>query len=89
MFNKQTPDFEKLHKKQREMILEMLRKGPNHLIRLRHPRLLTIDHPLEESKLGEREIEGGRERERECTFLYPCRLSFSCHVSFLFLTAIV
>ena len=52
MFNKQTPDFEKLHKKQREMILEMLRKGPNHLVRLRHPRLLTIDHPLEESKLG-------------------------------------
>ena len=65
LFNKQTPDFEKLHKKQREQILEMLRKGPNHLVRLRHPRLLIIDHPLEESKLAERKRERERERERE------------------------
>ena len=50
LFSKQTPDFEKLHKREREQILEMLRKGPTQLVRLKHPRLLTIDHPLEESK---------------------------------------
>jgi SCY1-like protein 2 len=49
IFSKQTPDFERLHKKQRELILEMLRQGPTHLVRLKHPRLLTVDHPLEES----------------------------------------
>ena len=32
------------------MILEMLRKGPTQLVRLKHPRLLTIDHPIEESR---------------------------------------
>ena len=50
LFNKQTPEFEKLHKKQREQILEMLRKDPTNLVRLKHPRVLTIDHPLQETK---------------------------------------
>ncbi len=37
-------------KKHREAVLSMLRKGPTQLARLKHPRLLTIEHQLEESK---------------------------------------
>ena len=50
IFDKKAPEFEKLPKKHREPLLVMLRKGPTHLIRLKHPRLLTIEHQLEESK---------------------------------------
>ena len=28
----------------------MLKRGPTHLARLRHPKILTIDHPVEESR---------------------------------------
>ena len=50
MFDKKAPEIDKLPKKQREAIFEMLKKGPTHLIKLRHPRLLTIEHQVEESK---------------------------------------
>ena len=50
IFHKQTPEFEKMPKKQREAICEMLKKGPTHLVKLRHPRLLTIHHSVEESR---------------------------------------
>ena len=58
IFHKQTPEFEKMPKKQREAICEMLKKGPTHLVKLRHPRLLTIHHSVEESRWEGRE--GGR-----------------------------
>ena len=63
IFHKQTPEFEKMPKKQREAVCEMLKKGPTHLVKLRHPRLLTIHHSVEESRWEGRE--GGRERRRE------------------------
>ena len=50
IFDKKSPEFDKMPKKQREAICEMLKKGPTHLIKLRHPRLLTIEHQVEESK---------------------------------------
>ena len=50
IFDKKAPEFDKMPKKQREAICEMLKKGPTHLIKLRHPRLLTIEHQVEESK---------------------------------------
>ena len=63
IFHKQTPEFEKMPKKQREAICEMLKKGPTHLVKLRHPRLLTIHHSVEESRWEGRE--GGRKGGRE------------------------
>ena len=57
IFHKQTPEFEKMPKKQREAVCEMLKKGPTHLVKLRHPRLLTIHHSVEESRW---ERTGGR-----------------------------
>ena len=50
IFDKKAPEFDRMPKKQREAICEMLKKGPTHLIKLRHPRLLTIEHQVEESK---------------------------------------
>jgi len=37
-------------KRDREPILEVFRKGPQQLAKLRHPRLLTVQHTLEESR---------------------------------------
>ncbi len=37
-------------KREREPILEMFRKGPQQLAKLRHPRVLTVQHTLEESR---------------------------------------
>ena len=37
-------------KKEKEIILEMFRKGPQQLAKLRHPRLLTVQQTLEESR---------------------------------------
>jgi SCY1-like protein 2 len=42
--------LEKMEKKSAELILEAMRAGPTHLARLRHPRLLVVQHPLEESR---------------------------------------
>ena len=50
LFNKQTPEIEKLPKKRREAICEMLRRCPTNLARLRHPQLLTIEHLVEETR---------------------------------------
>jgi SCY1-like protein 2 len=50
IFNKQTPELEKLHKKDREALFEMMKQGPTHLAKLRHPKILTIDHQVEESR---------------------------------------
>ena len=49
VFNKQTPEFEKLSKRHRDTLVEVLKRGPTQLAKLRHPKLLTIDHPLEDS----------------------------------------
>ena len=54
LFNKQTPEIEKLPKfKRREAIFEMLRRCPTNLARLRHPQLLTIEHQVEETRSGD------------------------------------
>ena len=68
IFHKQTPEFEKMPKKQREAICEMLKKGPTHLVKLRHPRLLTIHHSVEESRWEGRERgrKGGQEEGSVC-----------------------
>ena len=50
LFNKVTPELEKVPKKRREAIYEMLRRCPTNLARLRHPHLLTIEHQVEESR---------------------------------------
>ncbi|CAB3987180.1 SCY1 2 isoform X2 [Paramuricea clavata] len=42
--------LEKMEKKSAELILEAMKAGPTHLARLRHPRLLVVQHPLEESR---------------------------------------
>ncbi|XP_064400390.1 SCY1-like protein 2 isoform X2 [Halichondria panicea] len=49
MYDKKSAEYEKMPKKHREAVLSMLRKGPIQLARLKHPRLLTIQHQLEES----------------------------------------
>ena len=41
---------QKFNKKDKEMILEIIRKGVNQLTRLRHPSLLTVQHNIEESR---------------------------------------
>ena len=42
--------IEKMEKKSGQLILEAMKAGPTHLARLRHPRLLVVQHPLEESR---------------------------------------
>lgn len=42
--------LDKVDKRDREIIIETMKKGPVQLTRLRHPRLLVVQHPLEESK---------------------------------------
>ncbi|XP_052348506.1 SCY1-like protein 2 isoform X2 [Oncorhynchus keta] len=41
---------EKYQKFDKDQIIESLKKGVQQLTRLRHPRLLTVQHPLEESR---------------------------------------
>ena len=48
VFEKRVVD--KVDKRDREIIMETMKKGPVQLTRLRHPRLLVVQHPLEESK---------------------------------------
>ena len=50
VFFKKIPTFEKLPKKERAAILEMLKKGPAHLVKLRHPQLLRVEHAMVESR---------------------------------------
>lgn len=40
----------KYTKDDRETILEMLKRGVTQLTKIRHPRILTVQHPLEESR---------------------------------------
>ncbi|XP_042224746.1 SCY1-like protein 2 [Homarus americanus] len=42
--------IEKWDKQEREIMLDKLRKGVSQLTRLRHPQVLTVQHPLEESR---------------------------------------
>ncbi|XP_062616324.1 SCY1-like protein 2 isoform X2 [Saccostrea cucullata] len=42
--------LEKYSKRDREMIIESLKKGVSQLTRLRHPKILSVLHPLEESR---------------------------------------
>ena len=42
--------LDRFEKGDRELIWEMMKKGVGQLTRLRHPRILTVQHPLEESR---------------------------------------
>ncbi|ODM88730.1 SCY1-like protein 2 [Orchesella cincta] len=42
--------LEKWSRKDRDNMIETLKKGVSQLTRLRHPRILTVQHPLEESR---------------------------------------
>lgn len=42
--------LEKYNKTDKELILETLRKGVIQLTKIRHPKILTVQHPLEESR---------------------------------------
>ncbi|XP_033930574.1 SCY1-like protein 2 isoform X1 [Pseudochaenichthys georgianus] len=48
VFDKKTVD--KYQKFEKDQIVDSLKKGVQQLTRLRHPRLLTVQHPLEESR---------------------------------------
>ncbi|PAV55689.1 hypothetical protein WR25_03618 [Diploscapter pachys] len=48
MFDKK--DIEKWPKDDKEMFISVIKKGVAQLTRLRHPRLLIIEHPIEESR---------------------------------------
>lgn len=43
-------DVERWPKREKELMLELLKRGVAKLTRLRHPRMLTVEHPLEESR---------------------------------------
>lgn len=42
--------LEKYNKNDREILLETLRRGITQLTKIRHPQILTVQHPLEESR---------------------------------------
>lgn len=42
--------LEKWPKTDRDLLLDMLRRGISQLTRLRHPQILVVHHPLEESR---------------------------------------
>ncbi|XP_066927614.1 SCY1-like protein 2 [Clytia hemisphaerica] len=42
--------IEKYGRRDKEEILDKMKRGPQQLIKLRHPRILTVQHPLEESR---------------------------------------
>ena len=41
---------DKYQKFEKDQIIDSLKRGVQQLTRLRHPRLLTVQHPLEESR---------------------------------------
>uniref|UniRef100_A0A183DD93 Protein kinase domain-containing protein n=1 Tax=Gongylonema pulchrum TaxID=637853 RepID=A0A183DD93_9BILA len=43
-------DLDKWPRYEKELFAEILRRGVSQLTRLRHPRILVIEHPLEESR---------------------------------------
>lgn len=40
----------KFLKEDRDVILEVLKRGVIQLTKIRHPRILTVEHPIEESR---------------------------------------
>ena len=50
IFTKNTPEVDKLPKDHKEGLFEMLKKGPTFLAKLRHPKILTLHHTVEESR---------------------------------------
>lgn len=42
--------FDKLNKREKDIALESYRNGVKTLTKLRHPKFLTVQHPLEESR---------------------------------------
>ncbi|KAF5275855.1 hypothetical protein FQR65_LT04093 [Abscondita terminalis] len=42
--------LDKFNKSDREMVLESVRRGVLQITKIRHPRILTVQHPLEESR---------------------------------------
>ncbi|XP_066275776.1 SCY1-like protein 2 [Branchiostoma lanceolatum] len=42
--------FERMSRRDRDAVVEAMKRGVTQLTRLRHPRLLTVQHPLEESR---------------------------------------
>lgn len=42
--------LDKYSKQDREVLLEVLKRGVTQLTKIRHPRILTVQHPLEESR---------------------------------------
>ena len=42
--------FDKLNKREKDITLESYRNGVKTLTKLRHPKFLTVQHPLEESR---------------------------------------
>lgn len=42
--------LDKFNKSDRELVLESMRRGVAQITKIRHPRMLTIQHPLEESR---------------------------------------
>ena len=48
MFEKRA--LEKMSKRDKDLILDALRKGASQLTRLRHPKVLSVIQPLEESR---------------------------------------
>ncbi|KAH9518743.1 SCY1-like protein 2 [Bulinus truncatus] len=43
-------NVDRFHKRDKELIIESLRKGVQQLTKLRHPRILSVIHPLEETR---------------------------------------
>ncbi|XP_059155505.1 SCY1-like protein 2 isoform X2 [Physella acuta] len=48
LFEKKSVD--RFHKRDREVIIESLRRGVQQLTKLRHPKILSVIHPLEETR---------------------------------------
>lgn len=42
--------IDRYQKFEKDQIIDSLKRGVQQLTRLRHPRLLTVQHPLEESR---------------------------------------
>ena len=50
VLDKKSKEFDKLSRRDKESLFERFKAGPVQLVRLRHPRLLTVDHPMDESR---------------------------------------
>ena len=50
MFVLERSSLDRLEREERELVWQIMKKGVAQLTRLRHPQILTIHHPLEESR---------------------------------------